>query len=267
MILRAEAAVAGFSVSGFQLGPIDLQVQPGEWISVVGPNGAGKSTLLKMLAGLLAPYRGHVSWDGQPLGDKTSLWRARHLAYIPPLEQSLFSLSVWDTAAQGLFSRSRWAGWGRPDTQTVDEALQRLDLWALRHRSVAELSSGERQRVGLARALAQQARVLLLDEPGAHLDVRHQGELFQTLDRLRRRHGVAVVCALHDLHWAARMSDRLWVIKSGKIILQGHPSSVCTPEALGRTFEVPPSWWRMVEGLPTLSPFFESGLHPEEVFS
>ncbi len=253
---------------------VDLDVREGEWLGIVGPNGSGKTTLLRTLAGLL-PYSGGVALRGREL----SLWRgterAREIALVRQQTDLPFAFSVREVVAMG---RAPHLGWLSPlasrDREIVSNAITDLALQPLAARAVNALSGGEQQRVLLAQALAQEAPLLLLDEPTAHLDVRHR---LDVLDRVRRlvapeapeplapeaqpsrapasrtphpsippsripppeaSGGKTVVAAMHDLEWAARYADRIAVLDRGQVVAVGAPAAVLTPALLGAVFGV-----------------------------
>ncbi len=235
-VLSADAL--GVSLGGREvLAGLAFQVRPGERIAVVGPNGAGKTTLLRAVAGLI-PYGGRLALWGHEVRE----WPARARAKKVALVRQQAELAVDFTAAEIVaLGRSPHLGWterlGADDRACVDAALGAVDLGALAGRPVTQLSGGEQQRVALAQALAQDAPLLLLDEPTAHLDVRHQLDLLARLATLADA-GKTVVAALHDLDRAARFADRLWVLAEGTLVADGPPADVLTPDLLRRAFGV-----------------------------
>lgn len=223
---------------GFRLEGISFSVGPGEQVALVGPNGAGKSTLLKLLAGLLPAGGGRVLLEGKEISSITSKARARRVAWIPQEMDAPSSLTVEEVVRLGLYPRASAGGWGAASEgeDVMGESLTRFRLHAFRRRLVGTLSGGERRRVLLARAFAQGAGLLLLDEPTAHLDPRHQAELAETLAALRREKNVAVVMALHDINWALETCGRIWLLAGGRLAADGEPARVLTAEALSRTY-------------------------------
>lgn len=180
---------------------VSLAAHAGQWLAIVGPNGAGKSSLLQALAGLWPATSGEVLLQGQTLSQVSARERARQLAWMGQTLPGDEALSVDDTVALGRLPHQGWWGWpahSAADRDAIEQVLQDTDLLALRHRALQALSGGERQRVHLARALATQAPVLLLDEPSAHLDAPHQRLLAQVL-RQQAQRGCAVVSVLHEL--------------------------------------------------------------------
>lgn len=223
------------------VGPADLDLAAGEHLAVVGPNGAGKTTLLRLLAGLLAPAAGSLAFRGRPYRELGRRELARRLAYVPQLRPLSVPLSVEDVVLLGRYphlGRFQLSPAAR-DFAAVAEALERVEITALRGRLVAELSGGERQAVYIAAALAQEAEVLVLDEPTAHLDPRHQRDVALLLARLRREGGRAVIVATHDLNLASLVADRVVAVKAGRFLGEGPPGEWLAPAALTRLFDAP----------------------------
>ena len=216
---------------------LDLDVREGEWLGIVGPNGSGKTTLLRTLAGLL-PYAGSLELRGREVRLWPGRQRAREVALVRQQTDLPFAFSVREVVAMG---RAPHLGWLSPlaagDREAVSDAITALRLEPLAARPVAALSGGEQQRVLLAQAMAQDAPLLLLDEPTAHLDVRHR---LDVLDHVRAlaNGDHTVVAAMHDLEWAARYADRILVLDRGRIAASGAPADVLTPELLARVFGV-----------------------------
>lgn len=222
------------------LADFSLAAEPGTVTALLGPNGAGKSTALRALARLLRPRRGAVTLDGRDVWQLLRRAFVRHVAFVPQTEAAAWPMTVEHAV---LLGRVPHRGWLLPytpeDREALGTALRQVDLEALRARNLDTLSGGERRRALLARALAQDAEVLLLDEPGAHLDLRHQVELFDLLARLARERRVAVVLSLHDLNLASLFADRAVLLHGGRILAQGPCQEVLTPDLLRRTFGIP----------------------------
>ena len=216
---------------------VSLNASPGEWVAVVGPNGSGKTTLLRALAGLL-PYTGSARLDGREVRDWTPRERARTLALVRQQTDLPFAFSVREVVAMGRAPHRGWVGplAGR-DRAIISDAITGFALGPLAHRPVHALSGGEQQRVLLAQAIAQEADVLFLDEPTAHLDVRHRMDVLARVGNLVRD-GRTVVAAMHELDWAARVAHRLVVLHAGRVAAAGAPADVLTPELLARVFGV-----------------------------
>jgi iron complex transport system ATP-binding protein len=218
---------------------IDLHLSPGQVVGVLGPNGAGKSSLLGVLCGELAPDRGQVTLQGQPLADWAGQERARRLAVLPQVSSLGFSFKVEEVVAMGRMPHDTGQ---RRDAEIVEEALQAADASHLVGRSYLALSGGERQRVHLARVLAQlwpgeKGTTLLLDEPTSMLDPLHQ---HTTLEAVRRFAdcGAAVLVILHDLNLAARYCDRILLLESGRCHALATPPEVLTPASLKAVFGI-----------------------------
>lgn len=214
---------------------VSLNIAAGRWTSIVGPNGAGKSTLLKCLAGLL-PHRGSVALLGQPLLALPQRARARQLAWLGQNESSADDLIVWDVAMLGRLPHQPWlSAPSAADHAAVEQALRATQAWDWRHRPLGQLSGGERQRVLLARALAVQAQVLLMDEPLANLDPPHQVDWLLLVRELVRQ-GRTVVSVLHEISLALQ-ADELVVMARGRVTHHGDCTAPATHRALETVFE------------------------------
>lgn len=214
---------------------IDLDLPAGRWTSVVGPNGAGKSTLLRAMAGLL-PQGGEVRLLGRPLQAWTGRERARHLAWLGQGESGADDLSVWDVAMLGRLPHQPWlASPTEADRRAVQQALQATQAWDWRERPLGALSGGERQRVLLARLLAVQADVLLMDEPLANLDPPHQSD-WLALTRAEVAAGRTVVTVLHEIGMALHADD-IVVVDAGTIRHRGPAGDAATRAALEAVFQ------------------------------
>lgn len=218
------------------LSEVSLKVAAGSWQAVIGPNGAGKSTLLRAVLGLL-PATGTVRLAGTDLPALKPRQRARLVAYAPQSPVLPTEMTVFDYA---LLGRSPYIPHlGREsarDRAVATEVLDRLDLTGLAGRRLGQLSGGERQRVVLARALAQQTRVLLLDEPTTALDIGHQQQVMELVDRLRLADGLTVVTTIHDLSLAAQYADTLLLLSGGRVAAAGPAADVLTESAVAEHF-------------------------------
>lgn len=208
------------------LGPVSVDVSDGEWVGLIGPNGAGKTTLLKTAVGVVA-HRGRVSLNGY------TRRRGLDIAWMPQRPQMPDDMGVADYVMLG---RTPHLGYLAAETQhdvdAVHLALEKLDMARFARRPLGTLSGGEAQRAVLARALAQEAPVLLLDEPTASLDVGHAVDVLGVLDELRLQEGLTVVSAAHDLTLAGRFADRLLLLSEGRIVAEGAPLTVLTEDNL-----------------------------------
>lgn len=214
---------------------LDLAIAKGQWTCVVGPNGAGKSTLLKALAGLL-PAQGQVHWLGQARSGIHRRERARTLSWLGQGEAVSLDLRVFDVVMLGRLPHQNWlATPSAQDQAMVEAALQATQTWDWRARSLAELSGGERQRVLLARALAGNAPLMLMDEPLANLDPPHQVDWLEQVHCLRAQ-GTTVLSVLHEIGMALH-ADSLVVMREGRVVHHGAPSQAATRQAIEDVFE------------------------------
>jgi iron complex transport system ATP-binding protein len=218
------------------LDDVDLEVASGEWLSIVGPNGAGKTTLLRWLAGL-AHGPGELHLDGRPAASLRRRERARLVALVPQAPIIPEGMTVADYALLGRNPHISPLGVeGAHDLAAVHDALAHLDLVDMAERVVSTLSGGERQRVLIARALAQGAPIVLLDEPTTALDVGHQQQVLELVDELRAAHGLSVVSTMHDLTLAGQYADRLVLIDSGRVVVEGTAADVLTEDNLAKYY-------------------------------
>lgn len=217
------------------LGGVDLAVSKGEWINIIGPNGAGKTTLLRAVLGLVA-YDGEISIGG--LTKLRRAERARKVAYVPQTPVIPRGMLVADYVLLGRTPhRSIFAGETSSDRKITADVLERLDLAGFGDRAVQSLSGGERQRTVLARALVQQADILLLDEPTTALDLGHQQDVLDLVDALRRERCLTVIATLHDLTLAARYGDQVAILAKGSISQRGTPGEVLTVANIAEHFD------------------------------
>jgi iron complex transport system ATP-binding protein len=217
---------------------VDLDVADGEWVTVIGPNGAGKSTLLRAIGGLV-PFTGDVRLGADRLAAMRRRDRARRIAtvaqtpVVPPGMRVLDYVLLGRTPFIPPLGRE-----SRSDLSAVDDVLDVLDLARFAGRRLDTLSGGERQRVFLARALAQEAPILLLDEPTSALDIGHQQEVLELVDRLRADRGLTVLATMHDLSTAGQYADRLILLAAGKVAAAGRPRDVLTVDLLATHYRV-----------------------------
>lgn len=210
---------------------VNLNILPGEIVAIIGPNGSGKSTLLRCMNRVLQPPKGTISIFGKGINEIRLRELSKLIGYVPQHESSSLSFTVYETVLMG---RRPHIGWHVADRDlgVVDETLRHLQLEQHRDKRLDELSGGEKQRVLIARAMAQEPSVLLLDEPTSNLDPKHQLEVFELLSNLSRTQGISIVCAIHDLHLAGRFADKIVMLRQGRIIAQGPPQEVMTAESL-----------------------------------
>lgn len=237
------------------LAEVSLEVAAGSWVAVIGPNGSGKSTLLRAVLGLLPARGGLVRVAGVDLPALRPRRRARLIAYAPQNPVLPVDMTVLDYTLLGRSPYIPHLGRERARDRTVAaQALERLDLTGLAARPLGHLSGGERQRVVLARALAQQTAVLLLDEPTTALDIGHQQQVLELIDRLRQADGLTVVTTLHDLTLAGQYADRLVLLSEGRVASAGPAAEVLTESAVAEHFDARVRVTRDLDGRPVLSP-------------
>ena len=216
---------------------VSLSLRAGELLGVVGPNGSGKSTLIRAITRLVRPLGGDIRLDGKELGRLSQRELARWAAVVP---QSPHLPDVFTVLEVALMGRTPHLGLlqseGRADLAAVRRALEQTDTWQLAGRRMGELSGGERQRVVVARALAQETPLLLLDEPTAHLDMGHQAAVLDLVRQLCREEGKAGLAAIHDLSLAGQYCDRLVMLNEGRIVGEGEPEEVLSPQLLASVY-------------------------------
>ncbi len=219
---------------------LSLEARPGEVLAIIGPNGVGKSTLLRAMARLMRPEQGKVLLADRDLWQIPPREVARELAFSPQSAGGQWSATVEQTTELG---RAPHRGWFLPltkqDRAVTDKTLELVGLSHLRERIVTELSGGEQQRVVLARVLAQEPSVLLLDEPTSHLDLKYQTHILGLVRQLAHQEWLTVVVSLHDLNLAALYADRLALLSEGKLVAVGSPAEVLTSERLTQVYGVP----------------------------
>jgi len=228
---------------------VDVSVGPGEWTSVVGPNGAGKTTLLHAIAGMTRPAAGTITLDGHELTTLGARARARLVALVPQTPVVPAGVSVLDYALLGRTPHIPYFGVeSGHDLRTTEEMLDQLGVADLAARPLSTLSGGERQRVVLARALLQEAPILLLDEPTTALDIGHQQEVLELVEHLRRARGLAVLSTMHDLTLAGLYADELLLFDNGRVAARGSAETVLTEAHLFRHFGARVTVFRGVDG-------------------
>ena len=219
------------------LDDVSFELRRAEIFGIIGPNGSGKSTALRVMSGVLRPQAGSVLWLGRPLAQVRRADLARQLAVVPQDTAIEFPFSVLEVVLMGRAPHlGGFAFEGDRDIAAAQVALRRTATSHLAHRCIHELSGGERQRVTLARALAQEPQVLLLDEPGAFLDIRHAVEIYDLLRDLQAE-GMTIATVLHDLNLAALYCDRVALLKAGRLVRLGAPGEVITYATLTEVYE------------------------------
>jgi len=214
---------------------VGVRLHEGECVGLIGPNGCGKSSLLRMLYRAVLPERGQVQWRGRDIWQLSARDYAREVAVLGQEFSQVFDLLVHEVVMMGRIPhQSSWARDSEHDLALVRESLEQVGCWHLQEQAFSTLSGGEKQRVLLARALAQQPRALVLDEPTNHLDIRYQLELMALI----RRSGRAALVAIHDLNIAAQYCDRLYLMQQGRLVAEGTPAQVLTAEHIAAVYGV-----------------------------
>lgn len=230
------------ALSNWVLEDLNFDVRPGEFLGIIGPNGSGKTSLLNLLARLVCPQTGVIQLFGENVAHLKQSTIAQTVGLVPQESPPTFSFSVAETVlmgrfphhySNGYFSVVSGIGWeNEADLQIACSAMEETEVAHLASRSIDALSGGERQRVFIARALAQEPRVMLLDEPTAHLDLHHQMEICRLLRRLNEARGMTVVLVSHDLNLASQYCDRLLLLHQGRIVALGSPQEVLCVDRL-----------------------------------
>jgi iron complex transport system ATP-binding protein len=219
---------------------LSLKIQAGEVVSLIGPNGAGKTTLMRAISGVLPLQSGSVEIDNDDLTTMSISDRARLLAVVPQARRLPPEYSVRQAVLMG---RTPYLGWlgnlSKHDYDRANWALERTQISEFAERRVDKLSGGEQQLVLVARALAQDSPVVLLDEPTAHLDLRHQATILDLVHDLARERGLAVLMSLHDLNLVSLFSDNIALLGEGRILAFGSPNEVLSPKYLSDVYQVP----------------------------
>jgi cobalamin transport system ATP-binding protein len=224
----------------FTLEALSFQAKPGEIVAILGPNASGKSTLLKLISGALEPLSGHVFVNGLPTSSLSPKARAQKIALVQQESPLLFPSRVWEFVLQGRHARGRGLRFAtEEDAAIANNALEQVGAKELADRWMDKISGGEKQRVILARALAQQPLLLLLDEPTLHLDIGAQVDLLDALRRLAAENKYTVVVVTHELNLAGGYADQIVLLQKGKCLRVGSPASVYQRDLLEQVFQAP----------------------------
>jgi iron complex transport system ATP-binding protein len=242
-VARAEGLVVEnvtFRYPQFELAPTSLEAKSGELVALIGPNGSGKSTLLEIASGHLRPRQGSVRLSGEDLHHLSSRARARRVGVARQETPLLFSSQVREFIRHGRHPYLNGGLFENPrDEERVEWAIEKTHLDRLADRKMSEISGGEFQRAVLARTLAQQPRLLLLDEPTANLDIRYQIEMLRMIRSLARSEKFIALIVTHELNLAAELADRVLVMDRGRLVCQGTPDEVLQSDLLSRVFQTP----------------------------
>ncbi|WP_426781496.1 Fe(3+) dicitrate ABC transporter ATP-binding protein FecE [Pseudomonas syringae] len=236
-ILQAQQLDIGYGATRI-VQDLSFSPPPGKVTALIGPNGCGKSTLLKAFARILTPQAGSLSLDGKAYRDLSARDLARKVAFLPQVLPIPEGVSVGQLVAYGRSPHnSLWGRLSGADQHSVEQALQRMELETLADRPLSDLSGGQRQRAWLAMILAQDAAIVLLDEPTTYLDISHQVELLDLMRALSAE-GKTVITVLHDINQACRYADHLAVMQAGRLVASGTPGDVLNAELVCRVFDV-----------------------------
>lgn len=218
---------------------VSFSARQGRFLCLLGPNGSGKTTLLKLLLGVLSPGAGRIELEGKPLQKYSAGALAKKLAYVPQTPVSVLGFPVRELVLMGRYAHTGAMGLPSPtDLEIARLAMEMTESADVADRTLEELSGGQAQCAMIARALAQQPSVCLLDEPTSHLDVRNQLKIYRMMRRLAHDWNMAVVCVSHDINLAARFADELMLMKQGGVIAAGKPMDVLREDLLRETYDV-----------------------------
>ena len=240
MSLKAENISFAYKKGPLILDGVNLTLDPGSLTALVGQNGSGKSTLLKCINGILTPDGGRLNWESLNLLNVSPGERARIMSYVPQSIPESMNFKVFDVVLMGRRPYASWLHWGtRPsDRRMVYSTLERLGLEDLCFRSYSALSGGQQQKVLIARALVQEPRLLIMDEPTSNLDLRHQQDILSLLKKTASETGISVLLSAHDLNLVMNYADRLEMLKGGRILYSGSVEKVLTSENIRDIFDV-----------------------------
>ncbi len=213
---------------------LSLRIQENEFLGIIGPNGSGKSTLLRTICGILHPWNGKILLQGKELSHLTKREIARRIGYVPQVSSFAFPFTCEEVVLMGRYAHD---GHRKRDYEVAKWAMELTDILPLKERKINELSGGELQRVVIARALAQEPKILLLDEPTVHLDINHRIETFKLLRKFKSQ-GITIITVLHDLNLASEYSERVVVINDGKVVYDGLPQDIIDKEIIKRIYGI-----------------------------
>ncbi len=216
---------------------VTIDIHESEIVAIVGPNGSGKSTLLKCIDRILKPQKGGILINGKDVKDFSQIEIARTVGYVPQSVKQFFPATVFEVVLMG---RRPYLGWrcSKRDIEKVFEVLKILNIENIAMRDFNELSGGQQQKVLIARALVQEPEILLLDEPTANLDIKHQLEVMEIVKRIVRMNGITAIIAIHDLNLASKYADRIVMMKDGKVFAIGTPEEVLTSANIESVYDV-----------------------------
>ncbi len=238
-MIRVKEVVFGYNGGAPVLNGIDLRVRKGDMIGILGPNGSGKSTLIGNMCGTLHPRHGTVLLEGRDIRSLRRKEIARKIAVVPQKSDLGFDYRVEEIVSMGRYPHIGRFSFRDPDgRKAVEDAMEQTGVLELREKIVDRLSGGERQRVMIARALAQEPRILMLDEPTKNLDIRHSMDIMDLIRKRNEKQGITVLSVLHDLDLAAKYCDEIALLKNGKIVAVGGVEEVLTERSIEKVFDI-----------------------------
>lgn len=224
--------------NGFSLGPISLQIGEKDFLAILGPNGSGKSTLLKLISGYLSPSEGKVYLNERDISGFSKKELAKKISYVPQFTYSVFPYSVYEIVLMGRTPFLNFFGYeNKVDREKVFSALEKMEISHLANKGINEISGGEAQRAFIARALVQETDIILMDEPNAHLDLKHQISIFKLLEDLNKE-GKTILTVSHDLNLPGRFAENVMLIREGEIVKYGRKEDVLSADLIKSVFDV-----------------------------
>lgn len=237
-ILKVEGISGGYSKEDLVIKDVSFDINPGDFLGIIGPNGSGKSTLLKLISRVLELKSGGVFLSGIDVAKLNLKEFCKKVAFVPQDTTISFSFSVWEIVLMGRIPHlGRLQLETKNDYAIAESALSMTDTLKLRDRNIENLSAGERQRVIIAKALAQEPSLLLLDEPTSHLDIGHQIQILDLLKKLNRKQNLAIAMVMHDLNMASEYCNNIILINEGKVFCEGSPEEVLTYEFIEKVYK------------------------------
>ncbi|MDH5806641.1 MAG: ABC transporter ATP-binding protein [Candidatus Methanomethylicaceae archaeon] len=223
--------------SNFSLNNVSLKVDKGKVLALIGPNGAGKSTLLKCIVGIIKPNSGKIIFDGKDISNLSERERAKIIAYLPQYVPIIFPITVFDSIILGRLPFFDLMP-SKQDYKIVENIINYLNLSSYSNRYIDELSGGERQRVHIARVIAQETKVILLDELSANLDIKYQHEVLELITKITHENNKSTIIALHDINLALKYADEIAIMNNGKIVKCGHPEEIITKDIIKQIYGI-----------------------------
>ncbi len=218
---------------------IFLKIDKGLFVSLIGPNGSGKSTIIKLLNHLYTPWKGKILVDNKDVTKYKKKDLAKKMALVPQNTIIDYEFSVFDIVMMGRFPyKNRFSRENQHDYNIVEKALKDTNTYHIKDKFITEVSGGERQRVLIAKAIAQEPEIILLDEPTAHLDINHQIEILNLLKKINKEENTTIILAIHDINLATRYSDLIYILKDGFIVDEGSPDKVITKNNIESTYNI-----------------------------